>query len=143
MLYPIYVHPGDAEHAHGVTIPDFPGCFSAADNWDELPAMVQQAIELYCDGEEMELPTPSSLEQLMKNEDYHEGIWIMLDINISKLNLKAVQLNIFLSEKLVSRIDAYSSRHQMTRHVFFARAAEEIMKQTPSNQTDKFFSDRP
>nr|WP_295580638.1 type II toxin-antitoxin system HicB family antitoxin [uncultured Lamprocystis sp.] len=30
MLYPVYVHPGDADHAHGVTIPDFPGCFSAA-----------------------------------------------------------------------------------------------------------------
>ncbi len=32
MLYPVYVHQGDAEHAHGVTLPDFPGCFSAADN---------------------------------------------------------------------------------------------------------------
>ena len=30
MLYPVYVHIGDADHAHGVTFPDFPGCFSAA-----------------------------------------------------------------------------------------------------------------
>jgi predicted RNase H-like HicB family nuclease len=132
MLYPIYVHPGDAEHAHGVTIPDFPGCFSAADNWNELPAMVQEAIELYCEGEEMELPTPRSLEQLMKNEDYSGGIWMMLDINISKLNLNAVQLEISLPSKLVSRIDAYSSRHQITRHVFFAQAAEKIMSPNPS-----------
>ena len=132
MLYPIYVHPGDAEQAHGVTIPDFPGCFSAADNWDELPAMVQEAIELYCESEEMELPKPSSLEQLMKNEDYYGGIWMMLDINISKLNFNAVQLDISLPSKLVSRIDAYSSRHQMTRNVFFAQAAEEIMNQNPS-----------
>ena len=33
MLYPVYVHPGDESHAHGVTFPDFPGCFSAADEW--------------------------------------------------------------------------------------------------------------
>jgi len=32
MLYPVYVHLGDETHAHGVTIPDFPGCFSAADD---------------------------------------------------------------------------------------------------------------
>ncbi len=27
MLYPVYVHMGDEDHAHGITIPDFPGCF--------------------------------------------------------------------------------------------------------------------
>jgi predicted RNase H-like HicB family nuclease len=97
MLYPIYVHQGDAEHAHGVTIPDFPGCFSAADNWDELPAMVQEALELYCEGEEMELPQPSSLEQLMTNEEYQGGIWMMLDINIAKLNLNSIQRDIFFA----------------------------------------------
>ena len=129
MLYPIYVHQGDAEHAHGVTVPDFPGCFSAVDNWDELPVMVQEAIELYCDGEDMELPKPSSLEELIKNEEYQGGIWMMLDINVSKLNLKSVQLNISLSSKLVSRLDAYISRHQMTRSDFLTLAALEIMDQ--------------
>ena len=44
MLYPVYVHPGDADHAHGVTFPDFPGCFSAADTWSDLPAAVQEAV---------------------------------------------------------------------------------------------------
>jgi predicted RNase H-like HicB family nuclease len=47
MLYPVYVHMGDARHAHGVTIPDFPGCFSAADDWAALPAQVQEAVEVY------------------------------------------------------------------------------------------------
>ena len=30
MLYPVYVHK-DPDSAYGVTFPDFPGCFSAAD----------------------------------------------------------------------------------------------------------------
>jgi predicted RNase H-like HicB family nuclease len=94
MLYPIYVHLGDHEHAHGVTVPDFPGCFSAADNWDDLPSMVQEAIEVYCDGEDMRLPEPSSLEQLMQNKDYQNGIWIMLDIDVSRLHKKSVHLNV-------------------------------------------------
>ena len=46
MLYPVYVHPGDEAHAHGITIPDFPGCFSAADSWEELPSMIQEAAEV-------------------------------------------------------------------------------------------------
>ena len=87
MLYPVYVHQGNTEYADSVTIPDFPGCFSAADNWNELPAMVQEAIELYCEGEDMELPEPSSLEHLIKNREYNNGFWMMLDINISKLIL--------------------------------------------------------
>lgn len=43
MLYPVYIHVGDETHAHGVIFPDFPGCFAAADTWEELPAMIQEA----------------------------------------------------------------------------------------------------
>jgi len=89
MIYPIYVHMGDDTHAHGVTIPDFPGCFSAADNWVDVPIIVQEAVELYCDGEEMVMPEPSSLNDLMKSSEYTDGIWMMLDIDLSKLNTKA------------------------------------------------------
>jgi len=127
MLYPIYIHQGDKEHAHGVTIPDFPGCFSAADNWDELPTMIQESIELYCDGEDMELPKPSSLEQLTKNKKYRGGIWMLIDINISKLNLKPMKLEISLPAKLISRIDEYTNQHHMTRSVFLAMAAQKIL----------------
>ena len=127
MLYPIYIHLGDAEHAHGITIPDFPGCFSAADNWDDLPAKVQEAIELYCEDEEMELPKPSSLDKLLKNKEYNGGIWMMLDINISKLNLKTMPFNVSLPSKLISRIDAYANHHQMSRSVFLAMAAQKVL----------------
>jgi len=127
MLYPVYVHEGDVEHAHSVTIPDFPGCFSAADNWDELPAMVQEAIALYCEDEDMELPEPSSLGQLRKNQAYNGGLWMMLDINISKLNLKSVQINLSLPERLVSRIDDACANQQMTRSGFLAMAAQKML----------------
>ncbi len=125
MLYPIYVHLGDNEHAHGVTVPDFPGCFSAADNWDDLPGMVQEAIEVYCDGEDMFLPEPSSLEQLMQNKDYQNGIWIMLDIDVSRLHKKSVHLNVSLPTHLLSLIDHYANHHQMTRSGFLSLAAQE------------------
>ena len=68
MLYPVYVHVGDDQYAHSVTIPDFPGCFSAADEWDDLPANIQEAVELHIDGEEMGIPEPSSIEAMLALE---------------------------------------------------------------------------
>ena len=91
--------------------------------------MVQESIELYCEGEDLELPKPSSLEKLINNKEYQGGVWIMLDINVSRLNLKSVPFNTSLPAKLISRIDTYVTRHQMTRSAFLTLAAREIMDQ--------------
>lgn len=66
MRYPVYIHVGDESHAHGIAATDFPGCCSAADHWDGLPAKIQEAIELYCEGEDMDIPALSPLEKLAK-----------------------------------------------------------------------------
>ena len=58
MIYPVYVHK-DPDTAYGVTIPDFLGCFSAADELEDLPRMIQEAIEVHFEGEEGDIPTPS------------------------------------------------------------------------------------
>ncbi|MDQ5909771.1 MAG: hypothetical protein QG599_1866 [Pseudomonadota bacterium] len=80
MLYPVYIHLGDETHAHGVTIPDFPGCFSAADRWEDLPANIQEAIEVWCEGENTALPAPTPLERLAKQPEYQDGVWMLVDI---------------------------------------------------------------
>lgn len=127
MLYPVYVHVGDETHAHGVTIPDFPGCFSAADDWDSLPAMVQEAVELHCEDEDMAIPKPGSLDDFMKNDDYQGGIWLMLDIDIAKLNTKTVRLNISLPSNIVASMDDYAVKHHMTRSALIAKAATSLI----------------
>ena len=128
MLYPVYVHLGDEQHAHGVTIPDFPGCFSAADEWQDLPAMIQEAIELWREGQELELPKPSCLETLAKNSEYDGGIWMLIDIDTSKLETKSVRLNISLPQGLVTEIDSYAKSHGATRSGFLAQAARQAMR---------------
>ena len=127
MLYPVYVHQGDDNHAHGVTIPDFPGCFSAADNWDDLPYRIQEAVELYCDGEDMTIPPPSSLEALQSDKQYQDGIWMMVNIDVDRLETKPVRLNISLPSNLVQQIDHWAKDHAMTRSGFLAQAARESM----------------
>ena len=127
MLYPVYVHLGDKDHAHGVTIPDFPGCFSAADDWQALPKAVQEALEVWCEGEKDDLPKPTPLEVLAKNPEYQDGVWLLLDVDTAKLDTKPVRLNISLPQSLVNEIDAYAKAHGATRSGFLAQAARDAM----------------
>ncbi len=122
MLYPVYIHVGDTKHAHGVVFPDFEGCFSAADTWEELPTAIQEAAEAYFyDG--AAVPAPSSLEKLSKKKEYQGGVWMLADINVNKLRTKSVRLNISLPENVISTIDDYTKRHRLSRSAFIAKAA--------------------
>ncbi len=123
MLYPAYVHVGDDQHAHGVTIPDFPGCFSAADEWEDLPRMIQEAAEVYFEGEDIPVPAPTSLEQLAANPEYQGGVWLLVDIDLAKLKVKAKRVNITMSENLLHEIDCYAVQYHMTRSGLLAQAA--------------------
>lgn len=58
VLYPVCVHQ-DGDGPLGATIPDFPGCFSGADDWSSLPDNVREAVKLYCSDDDVEIPTPS------------------------------------------------------------------------------------
>ncbi len=127
MIYPVYVHPGDETHAHGVTIPDFPGCFSAADNWNDIPAKVQEAIELYCEGEDLELPEPTPLERLMQDPDYRDGVWLLVDIDTSRLDTRPTRVNVSLPRGLVAQMDRYARAHGMTRSGLIATAVREAL----------------
>lgn len=128
MLYPVYIHIGDATHAHGVTVPDFPGCYSAADNWDELPAKLQKAIEVYCENEDMDIPAPTALEALTAKSKYKGGVWMLVDIDVSRLSTRTVRLNVSLPVGLVKRIDVYAKAHHLTRSGFLAKAAVSEME---------------
>ena len=126
MLYPVYVHK-DSESAYGVTFPDFPGCFSASDDLEELPRLAQEAVEVHFEGEEVEIPSPTALEQLAADTAYEGGIWLLIEIDLAKVNTKSLRLNISLPANLVGEIDRYVAEHHMTRSGFLAKAAQQAM----------------
>ena len=82
--YPVYVHRGDEHHAHGITLPDFPGCFSAADRWEDIPAMVQEAVEVHCQGEQLPMPSPSAIADLQDRPEYQGGEWLLVSITLAQ-----------------------------------------------------------
>lgn len=127
MLYPVYVHVGNGQEAHGVVFPDFPGCFSAADDWTGLPAAIQEAVQAHFHGEPESVPAPTPLEQLANDPDYQGGVWMLADIDLGRIDTKPVRLNISLPANLVQQIDDYASTHHLTRSGFLAKAAQQAM----------------
>ena len=130
MLYPVYVEIGDKKHAHSMVIPDFPGCFSAADDWEAIPAMVQEAVEVWMDGEEISLPKPTPLEKLAKHPDYqYGGVWMLIEIDLAKLRPARVRrVNITLPEDVLASIDAYAQTQHLSRSGFIAKATQAAMR---------------
>lgn len=126
MIYPAYIHK-DEHSAYGATLPDFPGCFSAADALEDLPRMIQEAVEVHFEGEDMDVPKPSTLEALAGNPDYTGGTWLLVEIDTARVNPRAVRLNVSLPESLVRRIDDYARAHGATRSGFLAEAARRTM----------------
>jgi predicted RNase H-like HicB family nuclease len=129
MLYPVYIHPGDDTYAHGVIIPDFPGCFSAADTWEELPANIQEAAECHYGLGDEDVPLPSLLQDVMLHPDYQDGgVWMLADIDLSRISTRAVRVNISLPEALVKTIDDEARARSMSRSGFLAYAARKAMQ---------------
>ncbi|CAB3815102.1 type II toxin-antitoxin system HicB family antitoxin [Achromobacter dolens] len=126
MLYPVHVHK-DEGSAYGASFPDFPGCFAAADELQDLPRAAQEAVEAHFHGDTEAIPAPSAPEMWMSREGFQGGYWMMVDIDLSKVNTKAVRLNISLPENLVHRIDQAAEARRMSRSAFLAMAAEHEM----------------
>lgn len=122
MLYPIYIHPGNATEAHGVTLPDFPGCFSAADDWEGIPAAVQEAIELWFEGEDIEVPEPTALETLAQNDAYQGGVWMLVDVDTTRLTGPSKRINLTVPVGALRTIDAAARMHHESRSSFLTRA---------------------
>jgi len=126
MLYPVYVHK-DPDSAYGLTFPDFPGCFSAADEMKDLPRMAQEAVEVHFEGEDMPIPGPSAPEDWQNDERFQEGYWMLVDIDLSKISTRAVRVNISLPESLVAKIDDAAKARHLSCSAFLAMAAQHEM----------------
>ena len=127
MLFPVYVHQAD-NGSLGVTIPDFPGCFSGADDWQDLPRNVQEAIEVHCEGEDMEIPVPSQLEELRGNPDYEGGQWVFIDVNLDALDTRKERINLSVPVYALREIDTYVRTQGGNRSGFMVSAALSVVR---------------
>jgi len=128
MIYPAYIHPGDEKHAHGVTLPDFPGCFAAADRYEDLPDNIREAIELHFEGENLDIPLASDINELEASGEFKNGMWMLIDIDLSKFETKPVRLNVSLPMSVVKKMDDFAATNHLTRSALIVKATDEYLQ---------------
>ena len=125
MRFPIVIHK-DEGSAYGVTVPDLPGCFSGGDTLEEALTASQEAIlshieVLLMDGHAV--PKQRPIEEHRSSEDYANGVWALVDADVSKLSGKRVRVNITLPERVLAIVDEAAKREEETRSGLLERAA--------------------
>ncbi len=127
MRFAIVVHK-DEGSSYGVTVPDLPGCFSGGDTLDDAFGAVQEAILLHLEGmlaDGEPLPQTSPIQSHINNEDYRDGVWGFVDVDLARIPDKAVRINITMPSRMLATIDEWAKREGETRSGFLTRAALE------------------
>lgn len=112
MKYAAVIHK-DSGSDYGVTIPDLPGCFTAGDTENEDAAsMAVEAAQLHLEGyleELIDIPAATNIDKIIADEQDRNGVWVFVEVDVSKLSGKAKRLNITIPKRILAEIDAYVS----------------------------------
>ncbi|QBR83836.1 type II toxin-antitoxin system HicB family antitoxin [Legionella israelensis] len=131
MRYPVVIHK-DENSDFGVMVPDIAGCYSAGNTYDEALNNVIEAIECHLEGlllDNESIPVGSSMDSWVDNEEFKEGVWAFVDIDLSQISGKAKRVNITIPERVLNLIDLYAKSHSIkNRSSFLADAALSYME---------------
>ena len=144
MRFPIVIHK-DADSGYGVTVPDLPGCFSAGDTLDEAIESAREAIACHIEGLLMDgepIPARASLEIHQVNDDFREGVWAIVAVDISKLSSKTTRINITLPERVLAIVDQAAVREGRSRSGLLAQAALSYIQSRSANDLPTLLTDR-
>lgn len=114
----------DGDSAFGMHFPDVSGCFSAADDLDDLLANASEALALHLEGEA--LPPARSLEAMREDAevqcDLKDGAFL-LAVPVIRLSGRTTKANITMDAGLLAAVDATARERGLTRSAFLADLA--------------------
>jgi len=73
------------------------------------------------------IPTPSDIDLHKTNPDFKNGVWALVEIDISKLSLKSKRINITMPERLIRVGDQYAKKSGSSWSGLLAQAVIEYM----------------
>lgn len=114
----------DGDSAFGLTFPDLPGCFAAADNWDGISAAATEALDLWF--EDMPDVVPASLDVIRQREDVAEAVGsgaVLMSVPYIPADTAVERVNVTMERGLLRAIDETAKGRGMTRSSFLASAA--------------------
>lgn len=114
----------DEGSAFGVTFPDLPGCFAAADDWAGIPAAATEALDLWF--EDMPDIAPASLDEVRARDDVKAELAagaVLMPVPYIPADTALARANISIERGLLRAIDEVAKERGMTRSSFIASAA--------------------
>lgn len=112
----------DEDSAYGVSFPDVPGCFSAADTAEELLPMASDALALHFeDGQEIHPRDIKAISEAVA-DDLAEGAFLMA-VPLLTISTKSVRVNLSLDSGTLADIDSAAMARKLTRSAFLIEAA--------------------
>jgi predicted RNase H-like HicB family nuclease len=112
----------DEDSAYGVSFPDLPGCFSAADDFDGIISAASEALDLWFETEP--LVEPRSIEEVRQDvaADLADGAFLVAMPYVRR-STKQVRVNISMDAGTLDAIDTAANQMRLTRSSFLALAA--------------------
>lgn len=112
----------DEGSAFGVEFPDLPGCFSAADDAEDVIPNAVEALSLWFEDQDEVEPSPVEKVRADAADDLAEGAFLVMVPWIGR-NSKPARVNISLDRAMLDAIDSAAAMRRLTRSAFLAEAA--------------------
>jgi predicted RNase H-like HicB family nuclease len=121
----------DDESAFGIWFPDMPGCFPAADEFDDLPRVAAEILRQHVEALESNgrpVSSPRSIAEVLADKDVKKalrnGATTMLVPLLADAG-RTVRINVTVERGLLDQIDEAAEARGLTRSAFLAQAARE------------------
>ncbi|MCH4548743.1 type II toxin-antitoxin system HicB family antitoxin [Rhizobium changzhiense] len=124
MKYFIALVHKDSDSAFGISFPDLPSIFSAADEEEDLTANAIEALRLWAEDET--LPMPSSYDEISSRQDIREQLAagaFLTRIPFIEDTTRTVRANVTFDKGMLDAIDKAAKERGLTRSAFLASAA--------------------
>ena len=127
MKYTVVIHK-DEGSSYGVTVPDLPGCFSGGDTLEEAFDNAREAIVGHVETLLMDsqpIPKVLPLDAHQANDDYRDGLWGFVDVDLTDIPPKSVCVNVTIPSPVLALIDETAAKAGESRSSFLTYAAIE------------------
>lgn len=112
----------DSDSAFGVSFPDLPGCFSAADRMEDVLPNACEALELWFEGAEDVHPREMSAIAAEVADELAVGAFLLAVPRMTTAG-KSVRVNLSLDRGILDAIDTAAAARKLTRSAFITEAA--------------------
>ena len=112
----------DPGSAYGVQFPEVPGCYSAADSFDDIVPNAIEALSLFLEGSEPAPPRGLEAVREQVAGSIAEGAVLMM-IPYVQDRKRVVRVNLSLEKGFLDTLDEAARMRGMTRSAFVQKAA--------------------